>query len=657
VTRAALPPDAGAAPTERVSGAPEDIKLGQWYWVSEKATERRPAHRWLGCVMHVGTNYVELQDPADGGGDRIHMERFDERCEREYDAAGVIADKIAAHQKAAALLMNDIMQLTAGLGIAPREKLAAQAETATALAVAHGTADIKAHKDALIQAQTKTLPDLFERVAEEHERMARWMKGQLLPSLAELGAMKQSTETIGDRIFTVELYAGLIEQLVQVVDGAPAPLDAKVHLFQRRHYMDEECLANYEAGGMDIRSIEKFDAWLARPDNFHRILPLPRCIVAFRVRRYEARSPVFSFGDFIAAMHMADANKTTFLYIRNGDQLFRLTTGIDFGEQLFPDREHVDLLRDGNLYVDGFKRVVSQRKYDACVQEYQESRDEFAAKLREWRRAGKPKGKRPNKWLRNEVASFERCTPDSVYFDDAMATVAQAARDHNRVAVVLQGLLDRSPALHPHPPWRLWTPEGFAAGIELIYDDSRGLTDGPPPDFEAYRAKLNASLKRGSMTVGQEDCWLRYEAVKENERRQRNSYGGYHEVEKHRPYGNPGPGLIAPVIKIGRDGSIGFAWKRQRLTSSYRKRSDTIPAHFSCPSGELLNVSAYQAGDFKIFFADPRTRAEYLEWAPLLLAAEDYVNGKGEMFSAEAQADRAIDLGADEENDEAADSE
>ncbi len=45
---------------------------------------------------------------------------------------------------------------------------------------------------------------------------------------------------------------------------------------------------------------------------------------------------------------------------------------------------------------------------------------------------------------------------------------------------------------------------------------------------------------------------------------------------------------------------------------------------FTAPVDELLNVSAYQKGDFKIFFADPRTRGEYLRWAPLLMAAEKW---------------------------------
>ena len=42
------------------------------------------------------------------------------------------------------------------------------------------------------------------------------------------------------------------------------------------------------------------------------------------------------------------------------------------------------------------------------------------------------------------------------------------------------------------------------------------------------------------------------------------------------------------------------------------------------PLSELLNVDAYQVGDFKQFFDDPRTREDYFHWAFLLLTAEDY---------------------------------
>ncbi len=49
----------------------------------------------------------------------------------------------------------------------------------------------------------------------------------------------------------------------------------------------------------------------------------------------------------------------------------------------------------------------------------------------------------------------------------------------------------------------------------------------------------------------------------------------------------------------------------------------------------LFNVDAYTPGDYKQFFEDPRTRAEYLKWAPFLLTAEDYHAGKRKVSSDE----------------------
>jgi len=49
-----------------------------------------------------------------------------------------------------------------------------------------------------------------------------------------------------------------------------------------------------------------------------------------------------------------------------------------------------------------------------------------------------------------------------------------------------------------------------------------------------------------------------------------------------------------------------------------------VAASFKCKVAQVLNVDAYTPGDYLQFFRDPRTRAKYLKWAPLLLAAEDW---------------------------------
>jgi hypothetical protein len=53
-----------------------------------------------------------------------------------------------------------------------------------------------------------------------------------------------------------------------------------------------------------------------------------------------------------------------------------------------------------------------------------------------------------------------------------------------------------------------------------------------------------------------------------------------------------------------------------------------VNCHIKVSASRLLNVDAYTPGDYHQFFDDPRTRALYLKWAPLLLTAEDYHAGK-----------------------------
>lgn len=66
-------------------------------------------------------------------------------------------------------------------------------------------------------------------------------------------------------------------------------------------------------------------------------------------------------------------------------------------------------------------------------------------------------------------------------------------------------------------------------------------------------------------------------------------------------------------------------------SNEFSRDPKMIKDSITVPFESLLNISAYRAGDYKRFFSDPRTRSEYLKWAPYLLMAEDYVNGKAEV--------------------------
>jgi hypothetical protein len=655
----------------------EDVgpEVGQWYWVkgnkglAELVGWGHGVHclspnptilvnesdydrdgKWLGCVVHVGSNYIKLEGVNYTA--RCHLDDFEAECELESNPDDFIDDRVKGHKDKVDQLMERVKAITAQLGVAPSPMLRGASETKALARVNASSTNMDEYKTALVKAKEEQLPELFKEIEHHNKAMDKWMTAKVIPLKAQAEGMKGSLEVIEGRIFNVELYAGLSEQVEQIAEGEPAELGTKIHLLQRRHYMDEECLVDYQAGGMDFDGIRSFDEWLCLPHNRDRILPFDRCIVAFRVRRHTKHREMANLRDFIHIVNMEAADKTTFLYVRNGQQMFRMTTKLDFGAKLFPDMER-SKLDGGKLWAKKDYptwKIITDNERQGMREEYEREAKEYRVKKRAYDSAlkspeallrAKQKGlKKPDascvdvEWPgygwhhTDESQNYTPFNRDNVYYDDIAAKIKEDIDHHNRIALVLQGLLDRSPVLHPHPPWQIWTNEGFEAALELVYDESRALPAGPAPDFEAYRKKLNKSLKSGSITVGQDSAWEAYETEKECKRldedwRTRSDY----RPEHFRPYGNPGPGVVARVLTFSRKSrKATFAWHRERQD---QRRSDEGPIRttFTCSAEHLLNIDAYKPGDFHIFFDDPRTRQDYLEWAPLLLEAEEYHAG------------------------------
>lgn len=659
-----MEPEAAERPyefdAERDDALPE---IGQWYWVLEtvqwegqwtndevnletnEITKRKIPKgekvEWLACVMEVGSNYVELRAPARDGhgrGSRHHLNDVKDELRFEPNAEQVIKDNITRYQGNVTLLLAEVQEVTKRLGVVPHSEIVdGTGGDNNALAVLSSQVDTTAYKNALVQAKTVDLPALFEQVKDANENLAKWMLATTLPTRALMGPMKNGVKLIEDRIYTIELYAGLTEEAVKIADGDPAKTHEPLRVMQRRLYMDEECLLDYDAGGIELRTIHSFDEWIARPHNRDRLLPFPRTLVAFRVRREtkEREDGGNMMTCFINAQ-IKEADKKTFIYVRNGEQVWRVDCDFMFDEMIIPNQEDFD--PSGPMMV---KRTIRDKE-DMMPKARFDSLCEVFEKSEAWRKEweGKPKEKNRVYYsgdnpFRNEMpygfrpGEWSPFDDSNIYYDEAMSAVEAEMKRYNRVAVIIQGLFDRSLVLHPHPPVQVWNPDSFARSVELVYD-GKTLTYGDKPDFEAYRAKLNASLGPDSIVTGQEDVWMKLEAERENER-QRNNYRDSHRKSNYvrlRPHGNPGPGLVAKMDEWKpRARKAVFRWmvdmEDWRRWSSGQKPKTVTAAH-----SDLLNVSAYTPGDYKQFFQDPRTREEYLKWAPLMLAAEDYHAGK-----------------------------
>lgn len=610
---------------------PSEPKVGRWYNVTFTDTnledDEEVKRVEFGCIVHLGSNYARFKFVG-GLSYRVHLDEFFDICEHVPDPDAVIDAEVTRHQTKTKHLMQQVKEITARLAITPGVSLPGHVDPGAevrALSLHGKGRDMNDYKGDLIRAKDESLPKLFEEIKESNRNLGLWLEARIIPLEAQVEMLNPLVESIKGRIYNVELYAGLVEQVTQVRDGDPAGASDKIHLFQRRHYMDEECLAQYETGGMSFENIEDFDNWLSRPDNFERILPFPKCIVAFRVRRHQKEYRLETYQDFIEFQFKTDADNLTYMYIRNGERLFRLATSYEFDAKLFPDMDR-QKLDAGKLWAkmsgSRVEKLITDDEYQGLLEsELEEERKYEAAPDNEkWRYR--------NYW--HESKNYVKFSPGSVFFDDISSHIRHQLEKHNRLVLILQGLLDRSPVLHPHPAWTLWHHAAFEQALELIYDEDRALGTGDKPDFEAYRARLNASIEVGCVTIGQQEAWITHETAKENHRRAcDHRYRSDRVLTRYVPYGNSGPGKLARVERhSAKTKSCSFSWTRKRQTNTYDDdKPENLRCTFTASTDDLLNVTAYKPGDFRQFFADPRTRSEYLEWAPLLLEAEEYHAG------------------------------
>ncbi len=652
---------------ERFSEAPS-IEIGQWYWV--KKAKNRSSYddepgiqedEWFACVMDLGSNYIYLESPKKGihGGmstTRVHLNDFARRCRRELDPTGFIRTRIGHYRGRTEMLLAEIRDITANLGVTPVTGIEEQTAGETrALSTRNATtADMKSYKKQLIVVKEKKLPDLFKQVEESNGWLASWMSAETKPMEAQVSRFKGCIEAVNERIFHVELYAGLTEEIVKIRDGKPADSHEKVKLMQGRLYMDEECLLDYDAGGMEFKNIKQFDEWLLRPHNLNSALPHQRCMVAFQVRRHlKTRAVENIVSHAHICFYLEKADKLTFLYIRNGEQVFRISTEIELRSDLFPDVSEFDFSQPT---VASTGRGFSSDKISILtVSDWEEQKEkarlaELARqeRSRQWVKENKAKGKDKKDEFFNPhdrssfssgegLDSYHPFDSTNVYYDDIKNSIEEDMKYYNRVVLILQGLFDRSPVFAPHFPAQLWSTEGFGRVVELVYDHDRALYAGEKPDFEAFRAQLNASLRPGSVVAGINYAWAKQQE-EEEEKRGGAKYDRHgNRIQRYQRYSDRGPSAFETVTSVKGDKvTCEYVKAREKSVRPNRwspslegmEAGDPMTVTYTTQRSNVLNVSAYTPGDYKMFFADPRTRSEYLKWAPFLLGAEDFIAGK-----------------------------
>jgi hypothetical protein len=293
-----------------------------------------------------------------------------------------------------------------------------------------------------------------QRARDAIEEQRRQLDAQLAAMTAALGPLQEQAGLLQEGIWSINLYLGVGEGIVALADGEPAPAGTPIHVRQGVLAMDEESAIAAEDGGIDHMQVDEFDAWItASQDHIDQLIPEPRGVVAIMPRRSAK-----DYGDAWSNTARNAENHATYLLIRNGGCLYRyIAQGFSAGPRLTPLR-------------DEFTRLFTERRWDPAAGE-------------------------------SRMVALQPGTPGW-----ARAERAASARERHfyRVALILQGLVDRTAVFHPLPvpQLSLLHPQAYDDGhVVLVSDEELALTSRRQP-FRKWLAGLNAQLRPGMRVVG-----------------------------------------------------------------------------------------------------------------------------------------------------------
>lgn len=592
----------------RISRNPlDEVQVGDYYWIKFESEEKGEREELM-CVEKIGTNHVAFVRNRDHGGTsncKVHFDDFEKECRPEPNWRDVLSRRLEKAQRAIQEKTRQLVEEGRKLCLLP-EQHSQPTEAPQSLLPVKVSEDPKKYQKSLVRLQKK-MPEIEEEIKELGEEYAVICRDMAMSDMTKLEAVKLALEVVEDRIFTIELYCGVLESAVQIAKGEPAPISTSIVIRQQMLYMDEETLFDYQDGGMDFSKLGDFDEWVVRPENLNRVLPDQRGIVAFRVRRNaKDYGPARSFAEAWAHMGWKEANEQTYLLIRNGGNVYRIVSEVDFTPRLIP--------KEGEIGKDQFTKISERYLWDEL--------DENGCRKRE--------------------VKEELVTPDSLDFDDHLEKANKLLRHYNRIVILVQGLLDRSPIFHPHVPINLRSPADMEKWIVLVRDEERGLPSNKV-SWEEYQKQLNSSLQKGKWVYVDSS----YDEGYENGERPYRESGSWRGRETPRRRGWAAYRMpdLCQVESVKRDGSkVRVSWPWGRLAKGrerwvanpdrpgyghYEYDTDTDRmCHEWIPVDRVLNVSDYQAGDYKMFLCDRALLGEYLKWAQYLLTAEDWARDR-----------------------------
>lgn len=467
---------------------------------------------------------------------------------------------------------NDVSVAIELARTAANDALAAAASTGSGTGLVPTGLDAAVAVKAQMAGQRAVIAKTCKQALAAQEAAKEIIKAKQAELDAEMRAMAQMLEPLmaqvkllNEGIWTINLYLGRDEEIHTLTEGPPAPAGTPIHIRQQVLAMDEETAIDAEDGGMDVRSIEQFDEWItADPAHLQQVLPEARGVVAIMPRRKDR-----DYGDAWANEAINAANKQTWWLIRNGDNLYRMLTDFQVGARLVPGRNEFT-----SIFVDRWTKEPLQPGTDA--------------------------------WMKAEKAASQR------------------ERHFMRIALILQGLVDRTAVFHPLPVagLSLLAPGHYDEGhVVLIADDENQITSGRTP-FYRWLAAKNAQLTPGMRVIvnTRHSSWP-------DRGRDRYSYDQHPRLHPRRAE-SPRSTTVHTIAKRTGGGDLSFTYPRtvKEWIGSGRDqeyRVPTTPASCTLSTDDqfVLPIDLVTVAEMRDYLAARTERHAYEEMFPTLTAA------------------------------------
>ena len=295
-----------------------------------------------------------------------------------------------------------------------------------------------------------------QEITAKQKELERLMQDRLAAACAALGPLEKKAKLLQEGIYTIGLYLGHDEGFLTLRGGEPAGAEEPIVVRQLVLSMDEECAVAAEAGGIDAQDLEKFDRWLLEDEaHVEQVIPEKKAVVAL-VPRFTDKS----YEDPWESVAVAGENRQTYFLIRNGERLYWTWTDFRAGKRLVPAR-------------DEFTSFFQTKRTD---------------------------------WKTGEDRTV-RLEPGTLRWTQAEEAADARRRHYMRVAMVLQGLVDRTTVFHPLPDDELGVgfleeKHYFADRVRIVMDAEPALTEAGHEPFRKWQKRLNAGLRPGMRLIG-----------------------------------------------------------------------------------------------------------------------------------------------------------